>query len=155
VATEIERKFLLRSDAWRDEVSDSERIRQGYLSRAANASVRVRLRGDRAELNVKSTRDGIHRMEYEYEIPAEDAAEMLDRLVLRPLIEKTRHRVRRGDHVWEIDEFFGDNAGLVLAEIELGHAEEIFERPAWLGEEVSADIRYYNTSLSERPYNTW
>ena len=155
MATEIERKFLLNSDAWRDEVDAGERIRQGYLSRSTNGAVRVRLRGARAELNIKSTSDGVHRLEFEYEIPAQDAEEMLNRIALRPFIEKTRYRVKRGPHVWEIDEFFGDNEGLVLAEIELGSADEPFERPDWLGEEVSTDIRYYNTSLSERPYKAW
>jgi adenylate cyclase len=155
MATEIERKFLLASDAWRAEVSDSQRLIQGYLSRGVNASVRVRIAGERAELNIKSTRDGIHRQEFEYPIPLADARQLLDEVALRPLIDKTRHLVRRGRHLWEIDEFYGENAGLVLAEIELEAADQAFDRPAWLGTEVSQDPRYYNSSLSERPYNTW
>ncbi|MFM1891109.1 MAG: hypothetical protein RLZ44_186 [Pseudomonadota bacterium] len=155
MATEIERKFLLASDAWRAEVSESRRLTQGYLSRAANASVRIRVVGDQAELNIKSTRDGIHRQEFEYPIPLADARQLLAEVALRPLIDKTRHLVRRGRHLWEIDEFYGENAGLVVAEIELESADEDFERPAWLGAEVSQDPRYYNSNLSERPYNTW
>ncbi|MEJ2577282.1 MAG: CYTH domain-containing protein [Gammaproteobacteria bacterium] len=155
MASEIERKFLLAHQGWREEVSASERITQGYLSRGANAAVRVRLHGDAAELNVKSTRDGIHRQEYEYPIPVADAEQMLESVALRPLIDKTRHLVRRGGHLWEIDEFHGENAGLIVAEIELAHADEPFARPDWLGEEVSTDARYYNSSLSERPYTTW
>lgn len=155
MATEIERKFLLTSAAWRAEVVSSRRISQGYLSRASNAAVRVRISGERAELNVKSTRDGIHRLEFEYAIPLADAEQLLERVALRPLIDKTRHIVERGPHRWEIDEFHGENAGLIVAEIELGAADEAFERPDWLGREVSEDPRYYNSSLSERPYGSW
>lgn len=155
MAVEIERKFLLSSDAWRDEVLRSQRMTQGYLARGANAAVRVRISGDRAELNVKSTRDGIHRLEFEYQIPLRDAEELVAQVALRHVIDKTRHIVRQGGHTWEIDEFHGENAGLVVAEIELGAAGEAFARPAWLGQEVSEDARYYNSSLSERPYSTW
>ncbi len=155
MAVEIERKFLLSSDAWRDEVLRSQRMTQGYLARGANAAVRVRISGDRAELNVKSTRDGIHRLEFEYQIPLRDAEELIAQVALRHVIDKTRHIVRQGGHTWEIDEFHGENAGLVVAEIELGAADEAFARPAWLGQEVSEDARYYNSSLSERPYSTW
>lgn len=152
---EIERKFLLASDAWRHEVTESRRLVQGYLMRGTDTAIRVRIQGQTAMLNVKHTNDGINRLEYEYEIPLGDARELLDRVALRPLIDKTRHHVREGDHLWEIDEFHGENAGLVIAEIELAHADEAFARPGWLGEEVSADVRYYNSSLSERPYSQW
>lgn len=152
---EIERKFLLRSDAWRDEVSYSIRMVQGYLARGERSAVRVRIKGDVAELNIKHALDGIHRLEYEYEIPLSDAREMLDLVALRPLIDKTRHHVERGGHLWEIDEFYGENAGLIVAEIELEHADEAFERPVWIGEEVSQDVRYYNSNLSKLPYNRW
>ncbi|MGD1982992.1 MAG: CYTH domain-containing protein [Chromatiaceae bacterium] len=152
---EIERKFLLASDAWRREVSESRRLVQGYLMRGTDTAIRVRIQGRTAMLNVKHTNDGINRLEYEYEIPLGDAHELLERVALRPLIDKTRHHVREGDHLWEIDEFHGENAGLVIAEIELAHADEAFNKPAWLGEEVSADVRYYNSSLSERPYSQW
>ena len=152
---EIERKFLLASDAWRREVSESRRLVQGYLMRGTDTAIRVRIQGGTAMLNVKHTNDGINRLEYEYEIPLGDAHELLERVALRPLIDKTRHHVREGDHLWEIDEFHGENAGLVIAEIELAHADEAFNKPAWLGEEVSADVRYCNSSLSERPYSQW
>ncbi|MGB5651737.1 MAG: CYTH domain-containing protein, partial [Sedimenticolaceae bacterium] len=113
------------------------------------------IKGDEAVLNIKKTLDGINRLEYEYQIPVGDAREILDQVALKPLIDKTRHHVVRGNHLWEIDEFYGDNAGLVVAEIELGDADEDFDRPAWLGEEVSLDQRYYNSNLSELPYTKW
>ncbi|MGB5563273.1 MAG: CYTH domain-containing protein [Sedimenticolaceae bacterium] len=155
MGTEIERKFLLQSDAWRDEVRDSVRLVQGYLARGDRSAIRIRIKGDEAELNIKKTLDGINRLEYEYQIPVGDAREILDQVALKPLIDKTRHHVVRGNHLWEIDEFYGDNAGLVVAEIELGNADEDFDRPAWLGEEVSLDQRYYNSNLSELPYTKW
>lgn len=155
MGTEIERKFLMRSDAWRDEVQDSVRLVQGYLARGDRSAIRVRIKGDAAHLNIKHTLDGINRLEYEYEIPIEDAQEILDQVALKPLIDKTRYHVVRGDHLWEIDEFYGDNAGLIVAEIELGRADETFERPDWLGEEVSLDQRYYNSNLSKLPYTQW
>lgn len=152
---EIERKFLLSSDAWRDQVSSSRRLIQGYLMREQSTAIRVRLEGDRAELNIKHTLDGISRLEYEYEIPTPDAHEILEKVAQRPLIDKVRYLVPFGNHIWEIDEFNGDNAGLIMAEIELGTADEAFERPAWLGEEVSLDARYYNSNLSQHPFSTW
>lgn len=152
---EIERKFLLKSEDWRSEVRQSTRIVQGYLARGERSAVRVRIQGDVAELNIKHTLDGINRLEYEYQIPVGDAREILDQVALRPLIDKTRHHVVRGDHLWEIDEFHGENAGLVVAEIELEDADEGFDRPAWLGEEVSQDPRYYNSNLSRLPYGRW
>lgn len=155
MASEIERKFLLSSDAWRDEVTDSQRLIQGYVARGERSAVRVRIKGDKAELNIKHALDGIHRLEYEYEVPLDDAREMLEKVALRPLIDKTRHHVKRGAHLWEIDEFYGENAGLVVAEIELASADESFERPEWLGEEVSDDQRYYNSNLSKLPYSQW
>jgi len=155
MGTEIERKFLLQSDAWRDEVKKSTRLVQGYLLRGDKSAVRVRIKGDVAELNIKHTKDGINRLEYEYEIPLEDAREILEEVAQKPLIDKTRHHVVRGDHLWEIDEFYGDNTGLIVAEIELAHADESFEKPAWLGQEVSLDQRYYNSNLSKLPYTRW
>jgi adenylate cyclase len=152
---EIERKFLLRSDAWRDEVNHSVRLIQGYLSRGERSAVRVRIKGDLAELNIKHTLDGIKRLEYEYEIPVSDAREIIEHIALRPLIDKTRHHVVHGGQLWEIDEFYGENAGLVLAEIELVHADQAFDRPQWIGEEVSEDPRYYNSNLSQLPYSRW
>lgn len=155
MAAEIERKFLISGEQWREEVHDSLVVRQGYLAGAERASVRVRASDEQAWLNIKSATLGIQRQEYEYPIPLDDAREMLDTLCNGPLIEKTRHFVRHAGHLWEIDEFFGDNAGLVVAEIELGHEDESFERPAWLGEEVSDDPRYYNVSLVRHPYREW
>ena len=155
MGTEIERKFLLRSDAWRDEVKDSVRLVQGYLARGDRSAIRVRIKGDVAHLNIKQALDGINRLEYEYEIPIEDAREILDQVALKPLIDKTRYHIVRGNHLWEIDEFYGDNAGLIVAEIELGQADEAFDKPDWLGQEVSLDQRYYNSNLSELPYTQW
>ncbi|HHH12644.1 MAG TPA: CYTH domain-containing protein [Thiolapillus brandeum] len=155
MAVEIERKFLLASDAWRDRVEHSMEMKQGYLSRDAQSSVRVRICEGRAQLGVKSTRDGIYRLEYEYEIPLEEAEELLRLVAHRPIIHKTRHILHHAGHRWEIDEFHGENAGLVVAEVELASREEPFEKPAWLGREVSTDARYYNSNLSKVPYSAW
>jgi len=155
MALEIERKFLLTNDAWKERVSRTVRIRQGYLNQARECSVRVRSADGRGWLNVKSVTIGPQRREYEYEIPFADAEEMLDSLCQRPLIEKVRHFVPQGHHVWEIDVFEGDNEGLVVAEIELNHAEEIFDRPPWIGREVTDDPRYYNTCLVRNPFKNW
>ena len=155
MGSEIERKFLLRNDEWREEVRDSVRLVQGYLARGPQSAVRIRVKGDKAELNVKHTLDGIERLEFEYQIPLQDAQEMLEKVALRPLIDKTRHHVEHGGHLWEIDEFYGDNAGLIVAEIELESTDESFDMPQWLGDEVSHDPRYYNSNLSELPFNRW
>ncbi|HEY1078226.1 MAG TPA: CYTH domain-containing protein [Fontimonas sp.] len=152
---EIERKFLLSGDGWRREVSRSVGMRQGYLSReAGKASVRVRLEGDRANLNIKAAVVGSARAEFEYAIDAAEAAEMLATLCVGR-VEKTRHYVERDGCVWEIDEFSGDNAGLIVAELELASADQPFARPDWLGREVTDDRRYYNHSLSQHPYGQW
>jgi adenylate cyclase len=155
MGTEIERKFLLQSDDWKNEVKESTRLVQGYLLRGDKSAVRVRIKDDVAELNIKHTQNGINRLEYEYEIPVADAREILDEIALKPLIDKTRHHVVHDGHLWEIDEFYGENAGLVVAEIELARADEPFEKPAWLGQEVSLDQRYYNSNLSKLPYTQW
>ena len=152
--SEIERKFLLASEDWRHSIRRSIPIRQGYLAEG-NASVRVRVSGDEANLNIKSMTLGVSRLEYEYTIPLDEAHEMLDRLCRRPLIEKTRHLVESAGRTWEIDEFDGDNAGLVVAELELGSEDEAYERPDWLGVEVSDDPRYYNVRLVQHPYRDW
>ncbi len=152
---EIERKFLPASDAWRSEVRDSVYLVQGYLLRDERSAIRVRIKDSRAELNIKKSLDGIHRLEYEYEIPLVDAREIIEHVALRPLIEKTRHHVIHGGHLWEIDEFADENSGLIIAEIELDDDAEVFDRPAWLGEEVSLDPRYYNSNLSILPYSQW
>ena len=155
MATEIERKFLLRDDSWRVEVDSSVTIRQGYLAGSEKSSIRIRVAGDKANINIKSATLDVTRKEYEYEVPLAEANEILDTLCEGPLIEKTRYHVHHGAHVWEIDEFIGDNQGLLVAEIELGDADENFERPDWLGEEVSDDHRYYNVCLVTHPYKDW
>ncbi|HHI77339.1 MAG TPA: CYTH domain-containing protein [Gammaproteobacteria bacterium] len=155
MATEIERKFLVRDDSWREAVERSIPMRQGYLQRDDRRSVRVRIFGDRAHINIKASDDGIHRHEFEYEIPLEDAEALFRHVVEGPVVEKVRHELHYGDHLWEVDEFQGANAPLVLAEIELQHADEPFERPPWLGQEVSSDRRYYNSNLAVHPYGSW
>lgn len=152
---EIERKFLVSSTAWHDSAGPGVRYRQGYLCEPKLASVRVRIEGEVARLNIKSATVGITRLEYEYDIPVRDAEEMLKTLCDGPVIEKTRYHVEHGDHVWEIDVFEGDNAGLIVAELELQREDEPFERPAWVGAEVSHDMRYYNVMLAKHPYKDW
>jgi adenylate cyclase len=155
LAIEIERKFLVRSDAWRSAITRSVPMRHGYLAASGGkASVRVRVEGSVGKLNIKQAVVGMSRAEYEYTIPADEATQMIATLC-EGLILKTRHYLPMGAHVWEIDEFEGDNAGLIVAEIELGSETESFERPAWLGEEVTSDIRYYNQKLAENPYRRW
>jgi len=155
MATEIERKFLLRDDSWRQLADAGTRFSQGYLIGSSQASVRVRIEGDQANLNIKSATLGIQRHEFEYSIPLDEAREMLETLCEKPIIDKFRYRLHYGEHEWEIDVFEGDNAGLVVAEIELEHEDEAFERPDWLGEEVSHDVRYYNVNLVNHPYKDW
>jgi adenylate cyclase len=155
MAIEVERKFLLCNDGWRRHADAGERIRQGYLAGNGKVSIRVRVAGARANLNIKSATLGVTRQEYEFPIPLPEANQLLDQLTQGPLIEKTRYHVRHGAHTWEIDVFAGDNAGLQVAEIELASADEAFERPDWLGEEVSHDPRYYNVSLVTHPFKDW
>ena len=152
---EIEKKFLLANDNWREQVYNSVQFRQGYLVGSEKSSVRVRIEGDQSNLNIKGATLGIRRQEFEYPIPMEDANELLSTLCAEPLIEKTRHYVCSGKHTWEIDEFAGDNQGLIVAEIELSHENESFEPQEWLGEEVSGDKRYYNSMLIKDPYKNW
>ena len=152
---EIERKFLVKDERWREQAQDGVLMRQGYLSGTERASVRVRLCGDQAHLNIKSATLGVRRSEYDYEIPLVDALEMLDHLCEKPLIEKTRYHVRHDHHDWEVDVFGGDNAGLVVAELELTHEQESFALPPWVGAEVSHDPRYYNVCLVKHPYKLW
>jgi adenylate cyclase len=151
---EIERKFLVKSDDWRRLAHRSERMSQGYLASGGRVSVRVRIAGDEARLNMKTARLGASRQEYEYPIPAADARELLA-LADGPLIDKTRHLVEHGGFEWEVDEFHGENAGLVVAELELTHEEEQFPRPPWLGVEVTQHARYYNSCLVQHPYRVW
>jgi adenylate cyclase len=151
---EIERKFLLKSDAWRAEVRRSQPMSQGYLARGERASVRVRIAGESAWLNIKVGGLVASRNEYEYSLPLDEARELLA-AAEGPLIEKTRHYVEQGGATFEIDEFHGDNAGLVVAEIELPREDAGFPRPPWLGVEVTELHRYYNVCLVKHPYAAW
>ena len=154
MGVEIERKFLLAGDAWRGQ-GQAIPMRQGYLCSDPERTVRVRIEGGRAVITIKSKGNGVRRGEWEYAIPVADAAELLDGLCEQPLVEKTRHRIAIGAHVWEVDEFAGENAGLVVAEIELGSEDEAFDKPDWIGREVTGDRRYYNASLIRLPYSQW
>lgn len=155
MGVEIERKFLVTGDAWRHAAARRERMTQGYLANTSRSSVRVRRAGERAWLSAKSMTAAIERLEFEYAIPVADAEQMLERLCEGPLVDKVRHYVHVGAHEWEIDEFLGANAGLVVAELELDAVDEPYERPAWLGAEVTHAARYYNFNLATRPYSTW
>ncbi len=150
MATEIERKFLVSGDGWKSS-SDGTRIAQGYLSIDADRTVRVRLAGNGAWLTIKGRTEGISRAEFEYPIPPGEARGLL-KLCLPSVIDKTRHRVPFGGHVWEVDVFHGDNEGLILAEVELPDESVTPELPPWVGTEVSDDPRYYNSSLSKLPF---
>jgi len=155
MASEIERKFLLASDAWRDAVVSTADYCQGYMANTDKASFRIRVAGDKAYLNIKGATLSIERTEYDYQIPVDDGREMLERFCVGELIEKRRHIVPYKGHRWEIDVFTGINEGLVMAEIELDHIDEDFARPPWLGKEVSDDPRYYNVYLANHPFPTW
>jgi len=156
---EIERKFLVQGDDWRTQAGVL--YRQGYLSTDKGRTVRVRLvvaeatGEEQGYLTIKGQSTGASRAEYEYGIPAADARELLDTLCHRPLIEKIRHKLTVEGHVWEVDEFLGGNAGLILAEIELEDVAQSFARPAWLGMEVTNDPRYYNSNLVQHPFSAW
>jgi adenylate cyclase len=151
---EIERKFLLKSDAWRVSASRTQPMSQGYVATGERASVRVRIAGEAAWLNIKSGGLVASRAEYEYPIPAAHARELLA-LCAGPLIDKTRYLVPYGGFEWEIDEFRGDNDGLIVAELELDHEDQEFPRPDWLGAEVTHLRRYYNVCLVDYPYRAW
>jgi len=155
MGVEIERKFLVRDDSWRVHADAGTELVQGYLVIQDALSVRVRIQGESARLTIKAGSGSIERQEFEYPIPISDARTMIETLCRRPVLSKCRHRVPVGRHVWEVDVFAAENAGLVVAEVELGSADESFERPAWAGEEVSDDTRYLNASLVERPWPTW
>lgn len=154
MGVEIERKFLVEGDAWR-KLGEATLLRQGYLSTDPARTVRVRIDGERAFLTIKGQSVGASRGEWEYPIPVAEAAELLDRLCQQPLVEKFRHRIASGPHTWEVDEFLGANAGLVVAEIELASEDEAFGKPDWLGREVTGDARYFNSSLIRQPYSQW
>ncbi len=155
MALEIERKFLVTSQAWRQSSTRSRHFRQGYLARADRASVRVRSDGEQAWLNIKAAVAGASRAEFEYPVPIGDAEVMLTTLCADALVEKTRFWVPYAEHTWEVDVFEGANAGLVVAEVELGAVDEPVALPPWVGREVTEDVRYYNNYLAMKPYATW
>jgi CYTH domain-containing protein len=154
VSKEIERKFLVIGEDWRA-LARGTRYRQGYLSTVKERTVRVRTIDDAGFLTVKGLTVGATRVEYEYEIPAAEADEMLDTLCEQPIIEKNRYKIPFGGLTWEVDEFLGINAGLTVAEVELESEEQSFTKPDWIGEEVSDDPRYFNSNLIARPFSTW
>ena len=154
MATEIERKFLIKGEAWRA-LAEGTMYRQGYLNSAKERTVRVRTVGDKAFLTIKGITVGATRAEYEYEIPFADCNALLDDLAEKPLIEKKRYKIRQGEFTWEIDEFFGDNQGLIVAEIELTSEDQQFGKPDWIGEEVTGDPRYFNSNLIKHPFTRW
>ncbi|MGS2740707.1 CYTH domain-containing protein [Sinomicrobium sp. M5D2P17] len=153
---ETERKFLVRSDRFKKDAKSATRIVQGFLNTDPERIVRIRIKGDKGFITVKGKSDakGMSRYEWEKEIPVQEAEELL-LLCEKGVIEKTRYEIPNGKHLFEIDEFAGENAGLVVAEIELFTEKDEFGRPDWLGEEVTGDVRYYNSQLSRNPYTTW
>ena len=153
---EIERKFLITSQDFKKEAFTQNRIKQGYLSSVPERTVRVRVKADRAFMTVKgaSNASGLSRFEWEKEITLQDANQLL-LLCEKGVIDKTRFEVKKGKHIYEIDEFYGENEGLIIAEIELNSENENFEKPSWLGQEVTSDNRYYNSYLSKNPYKNW
>ena len=154
MGTEIERKFLLRNNDWKS-LARGIRYRQGYLTSQKERTVRVRTVEDKGFLTIKGPSVGASRMEYEYEIPVEDARILLDQLCEKPIIEKNRYKIKLNGFTWEVDEFLGENKGLYVAEIELEREDQPFEKPTWIGEEVTGDQRYFNSSLISNPYANW
>lgn len=154
MAIEIERKFLVRGEGWRRQARGSH-YRQGYLTVDPERTVRVRVAGEKAFLTIKGKSHGMSRSEFEYPIPFDEAIEMLESLCHKPLIEKFRYQVCYRGHRWEVDEFEGDNQGLILAEVELARIDEEVELPPWADREVTDDPRYYNASLSRNPFCNW
>ena len=161
MGVEIERKFLVEGDGWRAAAREIVPMAQGYINDMGamdrgeqKASVRVRIQGDAAFLNLKSRELGHTRQEFDYPIPVADARALLA-LCVGGVVDKRRHYVEHEGHLWEVDEFLGDNAGLVVAEIELDHADEAFVKPAWIGKQVTDAARYYNLALASRPYSAW
>ncbi|MBR5860877.1 MAG: CYTH domain-containing protein [Bacteroidaceae bacterium] len=156
MAIEIERKFLVNDESYKEMAFKSDRIAQGYICRQGGNSTRVRVRGDKGYLTIKgpSIDGGLSRFEWEKEIPASEAWELM-KLCPTPIIDKTRYLVEFEDHVFEVDEFYGDNEGLVVAEVELSAIDEEFKKPPFLGKEVTGEGKYYNSSLSRFPYKCW
>ncbi|MFI1744618.1 CYTH domain-containing protein [Thalassobellus sediminis] len=153
---EIERKFLVKSDIYKEQAFKKTRIVQGYLNSHKERTVRVRLKGDKGFITVKgqSSSNGLSRFEWEKEVDSLEIEALL-KLCESGVIDKIRYEIKVGKHIFEVDDFFGDNDGLVMAEVELNNENETYEKPSWLGEEVTGDIKYYNSYLSKHPYNTW
>ena len=154
MGTEIERKFLVTENSWRS-LAAGVKYRQGYLNSAKERTVRVRTIDDKGFLTIKGITTGASRAEYEYEIPVGDADALLDDLCEKPLIEKNRYKINFEGFVWEVDEFFGENQGLIVAEVELESEDQAFEKPGWIGEEVTGDPKYFNSNLINNPYLKW
>ncbi len=155
MGVEIERKYLLRNNHWRNDADEGTRFCQGYLSAGGPGSVRVRVEGDKANINIKSATLDMSRLEFEYPIPMQDAEQMLRDICIQPLIEKTRYHVHFHGKLWEVDVFAGDNEGLTVAEVELQSKDEAIVLPDWVAEEVTSDKRYYNVCLVDHPYKDW
>ncbi|GAB1856074.1 CYTH domain-containing protein [Flavobacteriaceae bacterium MHTCC 0001] len=153
---EIERKFLINSNAFKEEANTKTRLVQGFLNTDPERTVRVRIKGDQGFLTVKgkSTNDGLSRFEWETVISKKEAEALL-KLCKPSIIDKLRYEIKVGKHLYEVDEFFGDNEGLIVAEVELSSKNDIFKKPKWLGKEITGQIKYYNSQLSKQPYKTW
>lgn len=154
MGTEIEKKFLLQDNTWRG-LAKGTSYRQGYLNTDKGRTVRIRTLDNKGYLTIKGPAFNGVRKEFEYEIPYNDAEEMLVELAVSPIIEKKRYKIPFGGFTWEVDEFLGDNSGLILAEIELEHPTQRFELPPWIGQEVTDDSRYYNSNLARNPFRNW
>jgi adenylate cyclase len=154
MALEIERKYLIDLEKI-GTLENGIRIKQGYLSTNKDAVVRVRVKNDKAYLTIKGSNSGIARLEFEYEIPLNEANEMLEKLCQKPVIDKTRYLIKHDIHTWEVDIFYGDNDGLVVAEVELSSEDEFINLPTWIKEEVTTDARYYNSNLMKLPFKDW
>ena len=154
MGTEIERKFLVIGDEWRS-LGPGTAYSQGYLASDSRRTVRVRIAGEQGFITIKGATEGISRAEFEYEIPVEDARELLENLCDRPFIQKMRYKIQYGGLLWEVDEFAGENQDLILAEVELSDAAQAIALPPWIGAEVSHDSRYYNSNLVKFPYSQW
>ena len=154
MAQEIERKFLVQHETWRT-LAEGRYYCQGYIPTQGKQTVRVRIVGEQGYLTLKGPTAGLSRLEFEYDIPLVDAQTMLRELCQMPLIEKYRYRIPLDDVVWEVDDFLGENQGLILAEVELTHAEQEVALPSWIGEEVTGDPRYYNSNLVKHPFKDW
>ena len=152
---EIEKKFLLKEDSWKKQIASSTYYRQGYISSEAGRAVRIRTMENKAYLTIKGKTIGAVRNEHEYQIPYEDAIEMLDYLCEKPIIEKTRHKIMHKNLLWEIDEFEAENKGLIIAEVELEDEYQQIDLPPWIGEEVTTQEKYYNANLIKNPFSTW